>query len=185
MDIRANVEAVRRRMEAAALAAGRRPEEITLCAATKVQTSDTSPGGHRRRRDGVRGKTGCRSWPSIWRSNAYAGARVHFIGHLQRNKVKQVVGRVALIESVDSPELLELIARRARELGVVQDVLLEVNIGGEASKSGIPPEETGRAGPTGGGAGGRTAAGIDGHSSRRGRSRAEPALLRQNVSAFC
>ena len=71
---------------------------------------------------------------------AYAGAQKHFIGHLQRNKVKSVVGRCDLIQSVDSEELLELIDRRAAALGIRQDILLEVNIGGEAAKSGVAPE---------------------------------------------
>lgn len=73
-------------------------------------------------------------------AGAYAGAQVHIIGHLQKNKVKYVAGRVDLIQSVDSPALLAEIARRAAALDTVQDVLLEVNIGGEGSKSGIPPE---------------------------------------------
>ncbi len=72
-------------------------------------------------------------------AGAYAGAQVHFIGHLQRNKVKQVVGLCDLIQSVDSEELLQLIEKRAAALGIRQDVLLEVNIGGEAAKSGVAP----------------------------------------------
>ena len=73
---------------------------------------------------------------------AYEGAPVHFIGHLQTNKVKQVVGRVDLIESVDRTELLECVEKQAAKLDLVQDILLEVNIGAEESKSGFTPEET-------------------------------------------
>ena len=73
--------------------------------------------------------------------NAYEGARLHFIGHLQTNKVKFVVGRVDLIESVGSQRLLEAIEHQAAKLGVVQDILLEVNIGGEEAKSGFAPAE--------------------------------------------
>ena len=65
----------------------------------------------------------------------------HFIGHLQTNKVRQVVGRVSLIQSVSSEALLSCIDRAAQRLGIVQDVLLEVNIGQEASKSGFRAEE--------------------------------------------
>ena len=65
----------------------------------------------------------------------------HFIGHLQKNKVKYLVGKVQLIESVDCLELLETIDKRAKSMGLVQDVLLEVNIGGEESKSGVSPEQ--------------------------------------------
>lgn len=71
---------------------------------------------------------------------AYEGAAVHMIGHLQTNKVKYVAGKVDLIQSVDSAPLLEAIGRRAASLAAVQDVLIEINIGGESSKSGIQPE---------------------------------------------
>lgn len=71
---------------------------------------------------------------------AYEGAELHFIGHLQKNKVNKVVGLCRLIHSVDSLELLEAIGRQAEKLGIVQDVLLEINIGGEESKSGFAPD---------------------------------------------
>ena len=71
--------------------------------------------------------------------NAYDGAPLHFIGHLQRNKVKQVVGHAALIQSVGSLELLDEIEKTAARLELRQDILLEVNIGGEAAKSGFAP----------------------------------------------
>ena len=73
--------------------------------------------------------------------HAYDGAPLHFIGHLQRNKVKQVVGKVALIQSVGSLPLLEAIEKEAEKQGIVQDILLEVNIGGEEAKSGFAPAE--------------------------------------------
>jgi PLP dependent protein len=68
-------------------------------------------------------------------------ARWHFIGSLQTNKVKQVVGKAVLIHSVDSLRLLEAIDARAVEAGVVQPVLLEVNVSAEASKHGMSFEE--------------------------------------------
>ena len=70
---------------------------------------------------------------------AYTGAPLHFIGHLQRNKVRQVVGKVDLIQSVGSEELLAEIERAAAKLEIVQDILLEVNIGMEEAKSGFAP----------------------------------------------
>ena len=73
--------------------------------------------------------------------HAYDGAPLHFIGVLQKNKVRQVVGRVDLIHSVDSLPLLEEIDKRAGMLDLVQDILLEVNVGGEESKSGFAPEQ--------------------------------------------
>lgn len=65
----------------------------------------------------------------------------HFIGTLQSNKVKQIVGKPALIHSVDTIALLDTIDRRAREAGVVQPVLLEVNVSGERSKHGMTYDE--------------------------------------------
>ena len=72
---------------------------------------------------------------------AYDGCPKHFIGHLQTNKVNKIVGQVDLIQSVDSEELLRLINRRAESLGIVQEVLIEISIAGEAQKSGISPNE--------------------------------------------
>lgn len=139
MSVQDCVNEVRGRIERAAIKAGRNPAEITLVAATKVQTSDTI------REAIAAGITCCgenrvQEFNAHWKENAYEGAEVHFIGHLQKNKVKYLVGKVSLIESVDSPELLEAINARAEKQGVVQDILIEVNIGGEASKSGVAPE---------------------------------------------
>lgn len=69
--------------------------------------------------------------------NAYEGAGLHFIGHLQKNKVKYVVGEVDLIHSVDSVELMEVISKRAEKLSIVQDILIEINVADEDSKHGI------------------------------------------------
>lgn len=68
------------------------------------------------------------------------GATHHFIGHLQTNKVKYLVGKVALIQSVDSQKLAEVISAEAQKKHVVQDILVEINIGGELSKSGFNPQ---------------------------------------------
>ncbi len=140
MTLRENIAAVQSRIEAAAQRAGRDPKEITLVAATKVQSSQTI-------RDaiaaGIRicGENRVQEMAAHLDDDAYAGARLHFIGHLQTNKVKQVVGRVDLIESVDSERLLEAISKRAVDLELVQDVLLEVNIAGEESKGGVLPAQ--------------------------------------------
>lgn len=72
---------------------------------------------------------------------AYEGADLQFIGHLQKNKVKNVVGLCSLIQSVDSIELLAAIDRQAAKLGIIQNVLLEVNIGREEAKSGFSPDD--------------------------------------------
>ena len=139
MSVKECVEQVQRRIREAALAAGRNPEEITLVAATKVQTSETIreaiAAGIR-----VCGENRVQEFNRHWEEGAYEGAKVHFIGHLQRNKVKYLVGKVDLIESVDSLPLLTAIQERSAKLGVVQDILIEVNVAGEASKSGVEPE---------------------------------------------
>ncbi len=67
------------------------------------------------------------------------GVEWHFIGHLQSNKVKAILPHVALVHSVDRPRLLSEIDRRARALGRVQPILIEVNVGNEATKSGVDP----------------------------------------------
>lgn len=141
MDVSQHVQSVMERIRQAALAAGREPGEITLCAATKVQTDETIRAAIAA---GVRvcGENRVQELAAHLAADAYAGAeQVHFIGHLQTNKVRQVVGRVELIESVGSEHLLEAIEAQAAKLELVQDILLEVNIGGEEAKSGFAPEE--------------------------------------------
>jgi hypothetical protein len=140
MSIADNVKAVRAQMAEAALRAGRDPSEIALCAATKMNDAA-------RVREAVAagvdacGENRVQELLEKLPQGAYTGRPVHFIGHLQKNKAKQVVGAVDLIESVDSVELLTLLNRLAAERGIVQDILLEVNIGGEAAKSGVAPEQ--------------------------------------------
>lgn len=68
-------------------------------------------------------------------------ASVHFIGHLQSNKVKYIISDMDLIHSVDSVKLAAEIDRQAKRVGKVQDILMEVNVGAEASKSGVMPDE--------------------------------------------
>lgn len=140
MSIQEQVQKVRLQIQEAAIAAGRNPADITLVAATKVQTSDTIRAAIQAGIT-VCGENRVQEFNQHWKDGAYEGAEVHFIGHLQKNKIKYLVGKVSLIESVDSPELVQLISDRAQRQGVVQDILVEVNIGGEASKSGVPVEE--------------------------------------------
>jgi pyridoxal phosphate enzyme (YggS family) len=140
MSIAENVAKILADIETAAVAAGRDPKEITLCAATKMNDSA-------RVREaiaaGVRccGENRVQELTAKLADNAYEGADIHFIGHLQTNKVKQVVGKVSLIQSVDSLRLLEAIAKEAAKQGIRQDILLEINIGEEASKSGLNRQE--------------------------------------------
>ncbi len=140
MQLQDNIRAVQARIAAAALAAGRDPSEITLCAATKVQTDDTIRAAIAAGIT-VCGENRVQEMTAHLAAGAYAGARLHFIGHLQTNKVKQVVGKVDLIESVDSGRLLRAIDGQAAKLGIVQDILLEVNVAGEESKGGVSAAE--------------------------------------------
>ena len=140
MSIEENVEKVLEEIAAAARAAGREPGQIALCAATKMNNAQAV---RRAIAAGVRicGENRVQELTAKLADNAYAGAQVHFIGHLQTNKVKQVVGKVDLIQSVDSEHLLAAISREAQKQGLCQDILLEVNIGEEAAKSGFAAED--------------------------------------------
>ena len=140
MSLEERIAQARANIARAAAEAGRDPGEITLAAATKVQTSDTIRAAIAA---GVTicGENRVQELTAHLDDYAYDGAKIHFIGHLQTNKVRFVVGRVDLIESVDSPRLLEAIERQAEKLNLVQDVLLEVNIGREESKGGCLPED--------------------------------------------
>ena len=131
-----NVREARRRIAAAAAEAGRDPGEIRLLAATKMNPPESVREAIEAGVD-LCGENRVQEFIAKNAVNAYAGCGVHFIGHLQKNKVKSVVGAVELIHSVDSVALMELIHRRAEALGIVQDILLEVNTGDEASKSGV------------------------------------------------
>lgn len=140
MSIAENVARVRAQMVEAALRCGRNPEEIKLCAATKMNDAEAV-------RQAIAAGVDCcgenrvQELTAKLAENAYAGAPVHFIGHLQTNKVRQVVGKADLIQSVDSAHLLRAVDREAGRQGIRQDILLEINIGNEASKGGFSPEE--------------------------------------------
>ena len=140
MSIAENVAMIRAQINEAAIAAGRDPKEILLCAATKMNDSENV-------RQAIAAGVDCCGENRVQEltqklsENAYEGAPVHFIGHLQTNKVKQVVGKVDLIQSVDSVRLLEAIQKEAAKQDLVQDILLEINVGHEESKSGFTFDE--------------------------------------------
>ena len=140
MSIAENIARIRAQMKEAAIAAGRDPESILLCAATKMNDAAAV-------REAIRAGVDCcgenrvQELTAKLAENAYEGVPVPFIGHLQTNKVKQVVGKVDLIQSVDSARLIRAIDKEAAKQGIIQNILLEVNIGGEESKSGLAPEE--------------------------------------------
>ena len=139
-EIAQNIAHIRAAMDASARAAGRDPSEIQLCAASKMNDAE-------RVQAAVAGGVDCCGENRVQELTqklplgAYTGKPVHFIGHLQTNKVKAVVGVVDLIQSVDRLELLEQIEKVAAKKEVCQRILLEVNIGQEESKSGFTVEQ--------------------------------------------
>lgn len=140
LDISENLKQVRANIAAACEKAGRDPSEVLLIGATKM--NDAS----RVQEAIAAGLTACgenrvQEMLEKQAQGAYEGAELHFIGHLQKNKAKHVVGLAKLIHGVDSLALLAEIDRQAEKKSIVQDVLLEVNVGAEESKSGFTPEE--------------------------------------------
>ena len=140
MSIAKNVRLIKEQIAAAAIAAGRDPADILLCAATKMNDADKV-------RQAIAAGVDCcgenrvQELTQKLESHAYDGKPVHFIGHLQTNKVKNVVGKVSLIQSVDSERLMSAIQKEAQRQGIIQDILLEINVGFEESKSGFSPDE--------------------------------------------
>ncbi len=140
MSIKENVYKIKQEIAEAAIRAGRKPDDIVLCAATKMNGAEAV-------REAIIAGVDCcgenRVQELVQKQsvNAYAGAPVHFIGHLQTNKVRQVVGKVDLIQSVDSLRLLQAVHSEALKQNICQKVLLEINIGAEATKTGFSPKE--------------------------------------------
>ena len=139
-DVEENYKAITNRIAEAAVRSGRKPEDITFLAATKTVPAEVI---NHAIGCGLRfiGENRVQEIQAKRPLGAYTGKPLHFIGHLQTNKVKYLVGVVDLIESVDRLELLECIEKQAEKLGVVQNILFEVNIGNEESKSGFTPAE--------------------------------------------
>ena len=140
MSIAENVAAVKENIAAAALRCGRSPDEIKLVAATKMNDAERVRQAIDAGVD-ICGENRVQELQEKYALGAYEGCPLHFIGHLQKNKVKYIVGKVGLIHSVDSVALASEINKRAAALGIVQDILLEVNIGAEPAKSGFAPGE--------------------------------------------
>ena len=138
MSISENIAAIRREIHLAAAKTGRTGADITLVGASKMNDAAACREAIAAGID-VLGENRVQEMTQKLAENAYDGVPLHFIGHLQRNKVKQVVGKAALIQSVSSTALLDEIEKNAEKLGIIQDILLEVNIGGEEAKNGFAP----------------------------------------------
>ena len=135
-----NIKRIRGEIAELAITTGREPSSITFVAAAKTRSAQEVQQAITDGIDAV-GENRVQEMLEKYKQNAYCGAPLHFIGRLQSNKVRQIVGVCDLIESVDSLTLVELIGKKAVSLGVVQNILLEVNIGREPQKSGIMPEQ--------------------------------------------
>jgi pyridoxal phosphate enzyme (YggS family) len=142
-DFKSRLDAVRARIERAARRAGRDPDGVTLVAVSKSVPSE-------RLREAI--TNGCRVFgesrfqeglAKMEEMAARAPGRIewHLIGPLQTNKIKAAVGRFALLHAVDRPEVAERLDQAARERGLTQAILLEVNVAGETTKHGFSPDE--------------------------------------------
>ena len=138
------LHAVQNRIAQATRAAGRDPADIHLVAATKMNDAE-------RVRTAIQaGLTACgenrvQELLQKYEQGAYEGADLQFIGTLQANKVKYLIGKVSMIQSVSSLKLAQCIDKEAKKHAVCQDILLEINIGREAAKSGFFVEDLGTA----------------------------------------
>lgn len=138
MEVAAGLSRVRERIVAACSRAGRDPASVRLIAVSKTKPIEML------REAVAAGQT-------IFGENyaqelrekaaALAGVEWHFIGALQTNKARLVVGRAALIHTCDRLALAQELSKRAKAVGLVQRVLLEVNVGREAQKAGVLPED--------------------------------------------
>ena len=140
MSIAENIQRIRREINDAARACGRSGGDIVLVGASKMNDAAACQAAVAAGIDAL-GENRVQEMTTKLAQGAYEGTSLHFIGHLQRNKARQVVGTATLIHSADSMALLMEIERLAALRGIRQDVLLEVNVGGERSKSGFFAEE--------------------------------------------
>ena len=134
---------VRDRVAEAARAAGRDPADVTLVAVSKAQPLErlqaAVDAGHR-----VFGENYVQEFLAKRPDFDLFDIRWHYIGRLQTNKVRQIIGQVHRIHSVDRVKLAKEIAKRSARAGLTTDILVQVNVGEEASKGGISPDNAER-----------------------------------------
>ncbi len=140
MSIKDNIDGIVARTAAAAKRSGRKPEDITVIAVSKTVTAE-------RAKEAVEGGTlnlgenRVQELVNKYEQLSDTEINWHLIGHLQKNKVKYIIDKVALIHSVESIELAKEINKRASQHGLISKVLIELNIGEEESKFGIGEDE--------------------------------------------
>ena len=135
-----NIKMIEEEKAAAAIRSGRRPEDVLLCAVTKNHTAEEMNEAIDAGVTDI-GENRVQSLLEKYDALDKDGLDIHFIGSLQKNKVKYIIDKVSMIESLDSLPLAEEIERQAEKHGLVMDCLMEVNIGKEAQKGGVLPED--------------------------------------------
>lgn len=140
MSIKDNIAQIKAQMAEAAKAAGREPEEVLLCAVTKTRTAEEI---NEAIAAGITDIGENKVQEIMDKYDSVSPVRWHLIGHLQTNKVKYIIDKVALIHSVDSLKLAQEINKRAEQHQKVMEILIQVNSAMEESKFGITTEETG------------------------------------------
>ncbi|MBI4412705.1 MAG: YggS family pyridoxal phosphate-dependent enzyme [Deltaproteobacteria bacterium] len=140
VDIQKNLHAVLQKMTDAAKRSGRDPKEIRLVAVSKAKPAEAIEEAQKA---GLKifGENYVQEFLGKYRRLLPFQIQWHFVGHLQRRKVKEVVGKAVLIHSLDSYPLAHEVEKRAGEKNSVQKCLLEINIAGEGTKTGIAPDE--------------------------------------------
>ncbi len=141
LSVENNLNDIRNNIKAAAMRAGRDPSEIRLMAVTKTVPVEIINHAIDLGVDFI-GENRVQELNSKFDDLKKDNLTIHLIGSLQTNKVKQVVGKVSVIESVDSLRLAKEISRQSKLLGINTEILVEVNVGNEESKGGVSPDET-------------------------------------------
>ena len=139
-DIAGNLRRIRLQVEEAAGACGRRPEEITVMAVTKTVSPERV---NQALALGISllGENRVQECCEKYQSYACTREQIHFIGHLQTNKIRGIIDKVSMIESVDSIHLAEALDQECQRQNMEMEILIQVNIGRETSKTGFLPEE--------------------------------------------
>lgn len=134
------LDAVRERIARACARCGRKPEEVTLVAVSKTHPAEAVLALHRAGQN-LFGESYVQEALPKMEALAGQGLAWHFIGRLQKNKVKYIAGKFALLHTIDSLELASIVHKKSAALGLVQPVLLQVNLACEEQKAGCGPED--------------------------------------------
>lgn len=139
-DVAGNLIRIRERVRTAAASCGRRAEDIALMAVTKTVPPEWV---NQALREGVAllGENRVQECCEKYQSYCCGREQIHFIGHLQTNKIRVIIDKVSMVESVDTLHLAAALQKECARRGMEMDILLQVNIGAEPTKSGFPAEE--------------------------------------------